>query len=44
MAVAGDWTDLDTMLKGYDQPNDADLLPVTSELRKRRELSISQRA
>jgi integrase len=44
VAVAGGWTDLDTTLKCYDQPDDADLLAVTSEPRKRRELSISQPA
>ncbi len=44
VAVAGGWTDLDTMLKCYDQPDDADLLAVTSEPRKRRELSLSQPA
>jgi len=37
VAVAGAWTDFDTMLKCYDQPDDADLLAVTSEPRKRRE-------
>lgn len=35
---------LRTMLKCYDQPDGADLLAVTSEPRKRRELSISQPA
>lgn len=34
---AGGWSDVQTMLKCYDHPEDADLLAVTSEPRKRRE-------
>ncbi len=37
VAVAGGWSDFETMLRCYDQPDDADLLAVTSEPRKRRE-------
>ncbi|MGH7688846.1 MAG: tyrosine-type recombinase/integrase [Gemmatimonadaceae bacterium] len=37
VAVAGGWVDVETMLKCYDQPDDADILAVTSEERKRRE-------
>ena len=40
VAVAGGWTDIATMLRCYDHPDDADVLAVTSEPRKRRELSI----
>lgn len=36
VAVAGGWTDLDTMLRCYDQPDDADLLAVTSVTKRRR--------
>ncbi|MDQ6635153.1 MAG: tyrosine-type recombinase/integrase [Gemmatimonadota bacterium] len=44
VAVAGGWTDFDTMLRCYDQPDDTDLLAVTSEPRKRRELSLAHGA
>ncbi|HEX5073563.1 MAG TPA: hypothetical protein VFW03_10165, partial [Gemmatimonadaceae bacterium] len=37
VAVAGGWDDLATMNQCYDQPDDEDLLAVTSETRKRRE-------
>ena len=37
VAVAGGWTDISTMLRCYDHPDDADVLAVTSEPRKRRE-------
>jgi integrase len=37
VAVAGGWDDLATMNQCYDQPDDEDLLTVTSETRKRRE-------
>jgi integrase len=40
VAVAGGWTDLDTMLRCYDHPDDADVLAVTSEPRKRGELAM----
>jgi integrase len=36
VAVAGGWTDFDTMLRCYDQPDDADVLAVTGETKKRR--------
>jgi len=35
--VAGGWSDSNTMLTCYDHPDDADVLAVTSEARKRRE-------
>jgi integrase len=38
VAVAGGWTDITTMLRCYDHPDDADVLAVTSEPRKRREI------
>jgi hypothetical protein len=38
VAVAGGWSDITTMLRCYDHPDDADVLAVTSEPRKRREL------
>jgi integrase len=41
VAVAGGWSDFDTMLKCYDQPDDADLLAVTSEPRKRHDLGLA---
>ena len=44
VAVAGGWTDIPTMLRSYDHPHDADVLAVTSEPRKRRDLSIAMRA
>lgn len=44
VAVAGGWTDFDTMLRCYDQPDEADVLAVTSETRKRRELLSSPAA
>ena len=37
VAVAGGWTDIATMMRCYDHPDDADLLAVTSEPRKRRD-------
>ena len=37
VAVAGGWSDFDTMLRCYDIPEDADVLAVTSEVRKRRD-------
>jgi hypothetical protein len=37
VAVAGGWTDMATMERCYDLPDDADLLRVTSEKNKRRE-------
>jgi integrase len=37
VAVAGGWTDLATMEKCYDLPDDAEVLQVTSETNKRRE-------
>ena len=39
VAVAGGWTDFDTMLRCYDQPDDADVLAVTSETKRRREVA-----
>jgi len=39
--VAGGWTAFDTMLKCYDHPDDADVLAVTSEPRKGRELTAA---
>jgi len=44
VAVAGGWTDIATMLRCYDHPDDADVLAVTSEPRKRRDLSTDGRA
>jgi hypothetical protein len=41
VAVAGGWTDISTMLRCYDHPDDADVLAVTSEPRKRREIVAS---
>jgi integrase len=41
VAVAGGWTDFDTMMRCYDIPEDADVLAVTSETRKRREVSAN---
>jgi integrase len=38
VAAAGGWTDLATMDKCYDLPDDEDVLKVTSETNKRREL------
>jgi integrase len=43
VAVAGGWTDIATMLtmlRCYDHPDDADVLAVTSEPRKRREVAM----
>lgn len=37
VARAGGWTDIQTMML-YDEPDDADVLAVTSETRKRREV------
>ena len=42
VAVAGGWSDFDMMLKCYDQPDDADLLAVTSEPRKRHEPGLAK--
>jgi integrase len=44
VAVAGGWSDVQTMLRCYDQPDEADVLEVTSELRKRRERSLNPAA
>lgn len=41
VAVAGGWTDIDTMIRCYDHPDEADILLVTSEARKRRELATA---
>lgn len=41
VAVAGGWTDLETMFRSYDIPEDADVLAVTSESRKRREVAAA---
>lgn len=41
VAVAGGWTDFDTMMRCYDIPEDADVLAVTSETRKRRDASVA---
>ncbi|HEY9227260.1 MAG TPA: hypothetical protein VIP11_11465 [Gemmatimonadaceae bacterium] len=38
MAVAGGWTDVATMERCYDLPDDVDVLAVTSETNKRREV------
>ena len=35
VAVAGGWTDFDTMTRCYDIPDDGDILAVTSETKKR---------
>ena len=40
VAVAGGWNDIATMLRCYDHPDDADVLAMTSEPRKRRDVSI----
>jgi hypothetical protein len=37
VAVAGGWSDLDTMLRCHDHPDDADVLAVTSETKRRHE-------
>ena len=37
VALAGGWTDLATMERCYDLPDEADILAVTSETNKRRE-------
>lgn len=37
VADAGGWTDLETMIRSYDVPDDADILAVTSEPRRLRE-------
>ena len=37
VAVAGGWTDVETMTRCYDMPEDTDVLAVTAESRKRRE-------
>lgn len=37
VALAGGWTDVATMERCYDLPDDADVLAVTSETHKRRE-------
>jgi integrase len=37
VAVAGGWTDVETMTRCYDMPDEADVLAVTSEPRKRSE-------
>jgi hypothetical protein len=38
VAVAGGWTDMATMERCYDLPDDVDVLAVTAETNKRREL------
>ena len=38
LALAGGWTDMATMERCYDLPDDEDVLKVTSETNKRREL------
>jgi hypothetical protein len=38
VALAGGWTDVVTMERCYDLPDEADLLAVTSETNKRREV------
>ena len=40
VAVAGGWTDFETMTKCYHMPDEADVLAVTSETRKRREAHV----
>jgi hypothetical protein len=40
VAVAGGWTDITTMLRCYDHPDDEDVLAVTSESRKRRDVTV----
>jgi integrase len=37
VALAGGWTDFETMLRCYDQPDEADVLAVTAESKKRRD-------
>ena len=44
VAVAGGWSDFETMFRCYDIPEDADVLAVTSEPRKRREAAIAGQA
>ena len=44
VAVAGGWTDITTMLRCYDHPDDEDVLAVTSEPRKWRDASLHVRA
>jgi hypothetical protein len=44
VAVAGGWTDITTMLRCYDHPDDEDVLAVTSERRKWRDASLHVRA
>jgi integrase len=41
VAVAGGWSDFETMFRCYDIPEDADVLAVTSEPRKRREAPVA---
>jgi hypothetical protein len=41
VAHAGGWDDVGTMLRCYDHPEDADILDVTSETRKRREVAMA---
>lgn len=40
VAVAGGWSDVGTMFRCYDQPDDADVLAVTSESRKRIDFAV----
>ena len=41
VAHAGGWDDVGTMLRCYDHPEDADILAVTSETRKWREVAMA---
>jgi hypothetical protein len=41
VAHAGGWDDVGTMLRCYDHPEVADILAVTSETRKRREVAMA---
>ena len=42
VAAAGGWTDTDTLLRCYQQPERQTLLAVTSEPRKFRETGVDQ--
>jgi hypothetical protein len=41
VAHAGEWDEVGTLLRCYDHPEDADILAVTSETRKRREVAMA---